>query len=290
MKSESKKIAWLILLGQLFFQLTVIIVVAVSVFLGKADQGMLIGADVGSFLANVIILGIYYLAKRNKNISLPVKRRHSLLIVPAALFSILIWNLIIGACDFALESVLDHPADPTDNVSPLFRFIAIAVLPALFEEFAFRKVIFGSMRKYGVAVAAVFSSILFGLMHQDITQGIFAFGMGLILCYVYEKTGKLIYTVFLHFLNNSISVLLPLIPEYNANGRLIEAILGIIALALVIVIFLIPRLRILMLNKLRVNCNQVKSASKDCYLNVPLVIYIVFCIGMTVVTFVVKYG
>ena len=89
MKSESQKIAWLMLLGQLFFQLTVFIVVAVSVFIGKADQGMLIGADVGSFLANVIILGIYYLAKRNKNVSLPVKRRHSLLIVPVALFSIL---------------------------------------------------------------------------------------------------------------------------------------------------------------------------------------------------------
>ena len=45
-----------------------------------------------------------------------------------------------------------------------------------------------------------------------------------------------------------------------------------------------------MLDKLRVDYNQVKSARKDCYLNVPMVIYIVFCIGMTVVTFVIKYG
>lgn len=289
MKSESKKIAWLMLLGQLFFQPTVFIVVAASVFLGKTAQGMLVGADIGSFIANVLILGIYYLSIRKKNISPLVKERHSFLIFPAALLCILSWNLIMGTFDFVLESAFNHPADPTDNTSPLFRFIAIAVLPALFEEFAFRKVIFGSMRKYGFSIAAVFSSILFGLMHQDITQGIFAFGMGLILCYVYEKTGMIIYTVLLHFLNNSISVLLPLISGYNDYGRLIEAILGIIVFALVIVIFLIPRLRGVILDKLKVACNQIRSVSKECYLNVPMVIYIVFCVGMTIVTFVIKY-
>ena len=289
MNKESKKIAWLMVLGQFFFQSSVFIVVVVSFFFDKMDQGMLIGADIGSFLANVVILGFFYLVGR-KRIELPeVRKQGGFRIVPVALAVILVWNLMIGTFDFALSRI-SAPVDESGPVPLLFSLITIGVLPALFEEFAFRKVIYGSMRKYGPVVAAAFSSTLFGLMHQDLTQGIFAFGMGLVLCYVYEKTGRLVYTILLHFVNNTISVLLPYIPRYREFGGSIEAFLGVLAMTCILVTLLIPGVR-----KKLVTCFQpafqvVKSRIRECFVTVPMGIYAVICIGMTIVTAIIKYG
>jgi membrane protease YdiL (CAAX protease family) len=146
------------------------------------------------------------------------------------------------------------------------------------------------MRKYGKIIAAVFSSMLFGLMHQNFTQGIFAFGMGLLMCYVYEKTVRIICTMLLHFLNNAISVLLPFIPKYKNFGRMAEAALGIIALIAVTFILLKKDNRIRLINLLRSAFGALKIKGRECFLTVPMVIYTVFCIGMAIVTAIIMYS
>lgn len=289
MRTDSKKITWLLILGQVFFQAAVFIVAAISVIFNKTDQGMLIGSDIGSFMANVVILGIFYLVTR-KNEVLPGKTKNqSFMIVPAAFFALIIWNLIIGAVDFSLSSLIVVP-DEGMSYSPLFGLITIAVLPAVFEEFAFRKVIYGYMRKHGKIIAAVFSSLLFGLMHQNLTQGLFAFGMGLLMCYVYEKTGRIIYTMLLHFLNNAISVLLPFIPEYKNYGGMAEAALGIIAIITILVMLLIKDNRTKLADYSRSVWNVLKAGGRECFLTVPMSIYALFCIGMATVTAIIIYS
>ena len=289
MRTDSKKITWLLILGQAFFQTAAFIAVAISFFFNKQDLGMLIGSDIGSFIANVVILGIFYLVAR-RNAAEPEKnKKQSLMIVPAAFFALMVWNLIIGAVDFSLSSISGTPAEGI-SYSPLFGLITIAVIPALFEEFAFRKVIYGCMRKHGKVIAAVFSSLLFGLMHQNLTQGVFAFGMGLLMCYVYEKTGRIVYTMLLHFLNNAISVLLPFIPEYKEFGGTIEAALGVAALITVTVILLKRDNRTRIAELFRSVRSALKVKSRECFLTVPMVIYTLFCLGMAVVTAIIMYG
>lgn len=289
MRTDSKKITWLLILGQVFFQTAVFVVVAVSYIFNITDHGMLIGSDIGSFIANVMILGIFYLVTRKNTVQPEKNKKQSFMILPAAFFALIIWNLIIGAVDFSLSSLSVVP-DEEMSYSPLFGLITIAVLPAVFEEFAFRKVIYGYMRKHGKIIAAVFSSMLFGLMHQNFTQGIFAFGMGLLMCYVYEKTGRIICTMLLHFLNNAISVLLPFIPEYKNFGRMAEAALGIIAIMAVTFILLKKDNRIRLINLLRSAFGALKIKGRECFLTVPMVIYTVFCIGMAIVTAIIMYS
>lgn len=93
---------------------------------------------------------------------------------------------------------------PYDNspLSIILYVIAISVLPALFEEFAFRGVILGLLRKYGDAFAVVTSSILFGLMHANIYQIPFAFVGGLYFGYLVIKTNSLLPGIIMHFINN----------------------------------------------------------------------------------------
>ena len=57
-------------------------------------------------------------------------------------------------------------------------------------------------RAYGEKTAVVFSALLFGLYHGNIQQFFYAFGLGLIFGFIYVRTGKVRYTIFLHMIIN----------------------------------------------------------------------------------------
>lgn len=273
MKNDVKKIGWLLLLGQLFFQTTVFITAFIGIVLGPGDKATIIGSCIGSFLANVVVFGIFYLI-RKKDFAKAKDAKIDLKVILGGFAATVMWNLVISLIDTVTSNKLSVPMSG-ETVPAGFGLIFISVMPALMEEFAFRKVIFGLTRKAGFWPAAVFSSVCFGLMHQNILQGIFAFGMGMIFCYVYEKTGKIWVTMVLHFANNAMSVLLPLIPVYGGYGPLIEAGLGLIS-AVVFAVLLI---------KNRKKLPKI-SVPEEWFINVPVMLYSIICIGMAVCVFV----
>ncbi len=274
MKNDIKKIGWLLLLGQLFFQGTVFLAALPGILLGLGDKATIIGSCIGSFLANVVVFGIFYLLRRKDFTRNPEAK-----VTPKIIFGgftvILMWNLVISLLDTLTSNKLSIPSSG-EEIPALFGLIFIAVLPAVMEEFAFRKVIFGLTRKHGFWPAAILSSVIFGLMHQNITQGIFAFGMGIIFCYVYEKTGRIWVTMLLHFANNALSVILPHIPVYEGYGPLIEAGLGIVS-AVIFAVLLI---------KNRKKLPRI-SVPKEWFINVPMMLYSIICVGMAVCVLVI---
>lgn len=269
MKNDVKKIGWLLLLGQLLFQGTVFMVAFAAILLGLGDKATIVGSCIGSFLANVVVLGIFYLIRRKdftKNPDAKVTPK----IILGGFAVILMWNLVISLIDTLTSYKLSIPSSG-EQIPAGFGLIFIAVLPAVMEEFAFRKVIFGLTRKHGFWPAAILSSVIFGLMHQNITQGIFAFGMGIIFCYIYEKTGRIWVTMLLHFANNAMSVLLPLLPNYGGYGALIEAGLGIVSAVILAVLLIRNRKKLPHI-----------SVPKEWFINVPMMLYSIFCVGMAV--------
>lgn len=58
------------------------------------------------------------------------------------------------------------------------------------------------MRGYGEKLAVIVSALLFGLFHANLSQLFYAFLLGLLLGYVYLRTGKLRYSIALHMLFN----------------------------------------------------------------------------------------
>ncbi len=67
----------------------------------------------------------------------------------------------------------------------------------------------GLVGRYGAFLGIVFSSFFFGLIHVDPCQGAMAMLMGLWLHYTYLMTRSLCVPMLLHFLNNTVSVVLP---------------------------------------------------------------------------------
>jgi len=89
--------------------------------------------------------------------------------------------------------------------------LIFALLPAILEEMVFRGFVLGALRPFGDTFAIVVSAALFGLMHTQPLQGFFAFLMGLVLGYVFVRTGNLWLASLLHFTNNAYSTVMDLV-------------------------------------------------------------------------------
>lgn len=96
-------------------------------------------------------------------------------------------------------------APPEGLVAQIIYLFHITVLPAFFEEFAYRGVILSRLRRFGDGFAILISAILFGVMHGNLVQAPFAFILGLVFGYFYVLTGSIWVGAVIHFLNNLIS-------------------------------------------------------------------------------------
>ncbi len=99
-----------------------------------------------------------------------------------------------------------EPNLPFTPAGMLLYVVNIAVLPALLEEWLFRGMMLKHLRTaVGSTGAVLISATVFGLMHLNPPQSVFAFGFGLFVGYAYLCTGSIWFGVLLHFTNNLIS-------------------------------------------------------------------------------------
>lgn len=99
--------------------------------------------------------------------------------------------------------------------SVVMYFLAVAILPAFAEEFAFRGVLMGVLRPYSEALAILVSSAAFALMHGNFVQLPFTFCCGLVFGFIDIKTNSLLPSVIVHFLNNCLSVMFDIFVSYE---------------------------------------------------------------------------
>ena len=115
-------------------------------------------------------------------------------------------------------------------------FLSLCVFTPFVEEFVFRGVIFGSLRRYGFGYAAVASALLFGLAHGSPAQLAYALASGLVFAAVYEVSGSVRTGILLHALNNTVSfVFTSLLPQFASEEAIEMAnwiyylVLGVLA-------------------------------------------------------------
>ena len=91
--------------------------------------------------------------------------------------------------------------------SPIILFMDAAIIAPVAEEFIFRKLIIDRLYPSGKTEAILVSALMFGAAHGNFEQFFYAVGIGIVFAYIYANTGKLRYSVFLHFVINLIGVL-----------------------------------------------------------------------------------
>lgn len=88
------------------------------------------------------------------------------------------------------------------------RILANAILVPMLEEVVYRGIVCGQMQLwYGKKVSVVVSALLFGMMHFNVVQFLYAFLMGLALGYAYIRYQKLWVPAAAHGLTNLVVVL-----------------------------------------------------------------------------------
>lgn len=89
-----------------------------------------------------------------------------------------------------------------------FELVFVGLLAPIFEELIFRKLLLDRIRAYGEGTAILVSGLCFGLFHGNLFQFFYAFGLGSLFAYIYLRTGSVLYTIILHAIINTFSVVL----------------------------------------------------------------------------------
>lgn len=110
-------------------------------------------------------------------------------------------------------------------------------LAPLYEEFFFRGIIFGYLRRFGKVFAIFLSTFLFGLLHINILQFLPAFLLGMLLAYIREVYG-LRWSFALHAGNNLLVLIFNNLGESFIAVSLLYAIFLYGGLLCVIVFFI----------------------------------------------------
>lgn len=120
------------------------------------------------------------------------------LLIPASLFQDFLNNLGYHMDDFLMP--LETQAD---IIKALF---FVALLPGICEELIFRGIILQGLRKFGDVFAVLVSALMFMLIHTNPEQTVFPFLSGIVLGFVFIKTGNIIFPMIIHFCNNALAI------------------------------------------------------------------------------------
>lgn len=82
----------------------------------------------------------------------------------------------------------------------------IAVLPAIFEETVMRGILFSGYRSLGALKASLATGLLFGMLHLNPQQFLYAFCVGILFCVLVHRTGSIFSSIIPHFIINATSV------------------------------------------------------------------------------------
>lgn len=101
----------------------------------------------------------------------------------------------------------------------LLLVVSLCILTPIWEEFFFRGILF---RRFALRTkttkAAIYSSMIFGILHIGGNSVIHAFLVGILFCYIYASTQNIWVPVILHSIGNLISVVPELLPAAPYTG------------------------------------------------------------------------
>lgn len=108
-------------------------------------------------------------------------------------------------CNLLIISIFKFKGRTPLINEPLYIDVIMAVFVApILEEIVFRGVIMNNLRKYGIRVAIIINSLLFGLSHYNIEMIVPAFLTGIIFSYIAYKY-SIKYSILIHFFINAVT-------------------------------------------------------------------------------------
>lgn len=137
-------------------------------------------------------------------------------------------TVVTWACSFITDPVVSALPDMPDELKTMFEqmmqdgplwvtVVSTVIFAPIFEEWLCRGMVLrGLLQKVHPAWAMVISALFFALIHLNPWQAVPAFVTGILLAYVYYRTGSLKLTILMHAVNNGTSVIISQLPALKA--------------------------------------------------------------------------
>lgn len=140
---------------------------------------------------------------------------------------------IVGS--FVGHTLTNSTSELISQSSVLTNTVVIALIAPIVEELLFRKLLIDRVRPFGERVAILLSGVMFGLFHGNFYQFFYAAGVGMVFAYVYVRTSRIRYSIFMHMIINITgAVLLPALLTGMGNANTLQgAIFASFAMLLV---------------------------------------------------------
>lgn len=134
---------------------------------------------------------------------------------------------ILGNYDTVSDSLL--------NGSLLLQIISVGIAVPIAEELIYRGLVFNRMKNsMDIKVAAVITSLLFGIFHFNLLQGVYAFLLSLLLIYCINFYNSIIPSIIIHSIANISAVLLSYFNVSDIFGNSIWVYILIMAVEFII--------------------------------------------------------
>lgn len=212
------------------------------------EQGMPMSLTLGIGLLSTIVMAwhlVHYgYVKLNKESLSPISGKAAFIYIPLGIAAMVWLNWLSDIVQLPnwFENMF---LQMKDNV---FGIISICIAAPIFEEMLFRGAIEGHLLRkwknprWGILVSA----LIFGVIHGNPAQILFAFLLGLVLGEMYYRTGSLLPGIILHFINNTAStILMNIYPSEDTLTDLMGAdesrIMGIVGLGVFCILMYIFR-------------------------------------------------
>ena len=146
-------------------------------------------------------------------------------------------NLAIKLKGELPSAVVDSP----QNVwQVLTMMLVVCLVPAFFEELLFRGMVLNSVKKYGMSKAIVITSVIFALLHNDLSSFVGLAVLGLACGFGVLMTGCVFSCMLIHFAFNATGVLMDFFmtayPQINSVGFvLLLASMSAVVVAFVVI-------------------------------------------------------
>ncbi len=138
----------------------------------------------------------------------------------------IVGSLISNFAMFLFETITGIQAANSVEIiqnAPLWAVLLCTVILApIFEEIVCRRWVLTRLLPYGELPAVLFSSLVFGVMHGNLFQFLYAFGIGILFSVLYVRTGRLRYCITLHMLVNALGSLVPVFLYSRMDASWIE--------------------------------------------------------------------
>lgn len=131
-------------------------------------------------------------------------------------------GLLIG------KGLTNIAADVILSVNPLVTLLCASIVAPVAEELFFRKALIDRLSQFHPMDAILLSALLFGLVHSNLTQFLYAFPIGVLFGIIYWRTKNIGYTILLHVFMNTVGGVAPQIITMftQGEGESLAAMLG----------------------------------------------------------------